>query len=102
MNDVTKPIYSQAATPADDVTRGSPTYIPMPYKCDCGAWYDLRAVKNRATNICNDCQAEAYELIKQPNVEYLARCAAKRKEMFGELRTSKSRADLLGAGEREA
>lgn len=88
-----KPIYGGGVAPADMTKDG---YQPAPYHCEiCGAWYDLRAARNRATNFCTPCQDEAIEQIKNPTEADKALQAEKRKAHFGELRTDKSRADLL-------
>lgn len=86
-------VYAGGTPPADTT---KPGYMPAPYQCSiCSAWYDLRDAKNRATNFCNACQDEAIARIKEPTEAELAAQAEKRKAHFGELRTMKSRADLL-------
>lgn len=96
MADTAQPIYAGGVMPADQTTREQTGYIPAPYQCEiCKGWYDLKAAKNRATNFCNPCQDEAIEQIKNPTEADKAAQAEKRKAHFGELRTNKSRADLL-------
>lgn len=83
-----QPVYGDAVR-----REGQP---PAPYRCEiCHGWYDLRAARNRATNFCIPCQDEAVERIKNPTEADTADQAERRKAHFGELRTAKSRADLL-------
>ena len=83
----TEPIYAGGVPPGDTTKEG---YQPAPYQCSiCTAWYDLRDAKNRATNFCNACQAEATMRIKEPTEVELAVQAEKRRAHFGALRAVK-------------